>query len=199
MTKTSQIKLKAAVFWDRDGVITQNIKGCAPNNTKDLYIYPEVLTVIQKSSDLGFINIIVSNQPDIALGKIDLKTQIGLEKKFQQLTEGFPFARIYYCNHHPKALEKINRFCDCRKPKPGMLLKAAKECGIDFARSIMIGDRTKDIEAGQAVGVTTIFVDFGEDPRERPLLTTLSKQPDHIVKHHSEIIPILENTAQNML
>lgn len=100
----------------------------------------------------GFLNIVVTNQPDVATGK--LKTEI-VEAMHRRLREALALDDIKVCYHGD-----ADR-CECRKPKPGMLLQAAREFGIDLSRSFMVGDRWRDVAAGQAAGCANFFIDYG--------------------------------------
>lgn len=172
-----------AIFFDRDGVVTKNINGYAPKTLDELEIIPGIIPVIKKSSGLGFKIVIISNQPDISLGKINEQTQKKLEKKFKQLVKlhDLPVDLIEYCYHHPKAIDPKNRVCNCRKPKPGMLKKAARKLNINLQKSILIGDRVTDVEAGQTAGVTTIFYDnIDTKPQQKMKFKNLKIPPNFI-------------------
>ena len=99
----------------------------------------------------GFLNIVVTNQPDVATGRIKLET---VEAMHQRLKQDLALDDIKVCYHGDAD------GCDCRKPKPGMLLQAAREFGIDLKRSFMVGDRWRDVAAGQAAGCANFFVDY---------------------------------------
>jgi D-glycero-D-manno-heptose 1,7-bisphosphate phosphatase len=108
----------------------------------------------------GFLNIVVTNQPDIATGK--QKAEV-IEVMHQRLRNELALDEIKVCRHSDTDL------CDCRKPKPGMLLQAAREFDIDLKRSFMVGDRWRDVAAGQAAGCMSFFIDYGyREPRPTP-------------------------------
>lgn len=174
---------RKAVFFDRDGIITENVDGEAARDPDDLRIIPDIIPVIKIAKKYGFLVIVVSNQPDIALGKITLKTKEDLEKKFLELlrSKQLVFDKIYYCNHHPKSiLPQYAIECDCKKPKPGMILKACKEFNIDLSGSYILGDRASDIRAGEDAGVTTILYD--PDKTQGHYLLDLNVTPDYTIK-----------------
>ncbi len=100
----------------------------------------------------GFLNIIVTNQPDVATGKLKLET---VEAMHRRLRNELALDDIKVCRHGD-----ADR-CECRKPKPGMLLQAAREFGIDLKQSFMVGDRWRDVAAGQAAGCANFFIDYG--------------------------------------
>ena len=147
--------MKKAVFLDRDGVINKAFvkKGLptSPNSLDELEILPGVKESIKKLKKKNFICLVVTNQPDVERGRID-KTTIVKMHKF--LKKELNFDDIFVCYHDDK------NNCNCRKPKPGLLLQAKEKWNIDFKKSFMIGDRWKDIDAGKAVGCKTIFLDY---------------------------------------
>jgi D-glycero-D-manno-heptose 1,7-bisphosphate phosphatase len=107
--------------------------------------------------------VVATNQPDVGRGTV---AQSVVEAIHAQLMEQLPVDRVEVC-YHPGRGESD---CDCRKPRPGMLLRAARELGIDLARSWMVGDRWRDIDCGHAAGCRTIFIDYGyaESLRQKP-------------------------------
>jgi D,D-heptose 1,7-bisphosphate phosphatase len=173
---------KPAIFLDRDGVLNREIDGVhAPDK---LELLPGVGDAVRRINRAGVPAICVTNQPDIAKGFMtfaDLRTVLAaLDTRLAE--SGAYLDDFYYCPHHPErgfagevAALKID--CDCRKPKPGMLLKAAEAHNIDLARSWMVGDRYVDIDAGRAAGTRTILVRTGHAGSDR---TPTSPTPDHI-------------------
>ena len=107
--------------------------------------------------DAGFVLIVVSNQPDVARGTT---ARDAVEAINAKLAETLPVDDFRMCYHDS------GDGCDCRKPKPGMLLAAARDHGIDLSASFMVGDRWRDIEAGQRAGCRTLFIDYGYDERQ---------------------------------
>jgi len=143
-----------AIFFDRDGVIIVpkrlEGKGFAPRELKDFYFYEDAMSSLIKTRNAGFLNIVVSNQPDIAAGLL----QFGVLNEMNNiLFRELALDDIFNCQHISK--DK----CNCRKPKPGMIYTAAEKFNIDLSNSWIIGDRDSDIEAGLIAGVRTIFVD----------------------------------------
>jgi D-glycero-D-manno-heptose 1,7-bisphosphate phosphatase len=151
-----------AVFLDRDGVLSANVerdgRPVAPTSMADFRILPGVEEATRRLKELGFVLIVVTNQPDISTGRNSMAT---LDRMHEEMRRRLPLDEIKVCVH-----VDADR-CDCRKPKPGMLLEAARERGIDLTQSIMIGDRWRDIEAGHAAGCSTIMIDW-ESHQERP-------------------------------
>tara|TARA_A100001011_G_C14260799_1_gene822309 strand:+ start:537 stop:1079 length:543 start_codon:yes stop_codon:yes gene_type:complete len=143
-----------AVFLDRDGVLVRSKikdrKAYAPTTFKGLKIYKDSYNCIRKLKSLGFKTIVVTNQPDVEKKIIAKKT---LNKMHLYLKKKTKIQKIYTCIHTK------DKNCDCRKPKSGMLIKAAKQDKIDLKKSYMIGDRYSDIICGRRAGCKTIFID----------------------------------------
>lgn len=156
-----------AIFLDRDGVINELIyypeHGIidSPFTAKQFRLLPEVTKAITKLHKLGFKVILVSNQPGIAKDYLSQQTFAEIEKKMKdELAKEEAFLDgEYYCFHHPEAkVERLKVNCDCRKPKPGLLLRAAEDMDIDLSQSWMIGDGLTDIKAGKSAGCKTILL-----------------------------------------
>ena len=149
-----------AVFLDRDGTINKYVGFL--RNIDDFELIDGVSEAIKKINQSGYLAIVVTNQPVIARGEVAWEELNEIHKKMATLLgkDGAYVDAIYVCPHHPdKGFEgerpeyKID--CDCRKPKPGLLLQAAKYFNIDLSQSIMIGDSQRDVEAGEAAGCKT--------------------------------------------
>ncbi|MBI4095119.1 MAG: HAD family hydrolase [Candidatus Liptonbacteria bacterium] len=148
-----------AVFLDRDGVINKEVD--VLRRLSQLKILPGVAKAIKQINKLGFLTIIVTNQPVIARGWLTEKQVEHIHDVLikRLAKQGAKIDAIYYCPHHPNAnLKKYRKNCSCRKPKPGMILKAMKKFGISRRGSFMVGDHAWDIMAGKAAGLKTIFV-----------------------------------------
>ena len=147
--------MNKAVFLDRDGVINKTVlrDGVfgSPRSIEEFKIVDGIEEALYDFWRLGFLNIVVTNQPDVARGFI---TEELLLRLHLLLEEKLPIDDVFVCIHD----DKDN--CDCRKPKSGMLLEASLKWNIDLNKSIMVGDSWKDIAAGQNVGCTTILVDY---------------------------------------
>jgi D-glycero-D-manno-heptose 1,7-bisphosphate phosphatase len=157
--------MKRAVFLDRDGVVNLSLvregRPYAPRTIEEFKISPEIHE-LKRLKDLGYLLIIATNQPDVAHGLISPSF---LDDAHGQLREAFPFDDIFVCPHS----NKDN--CECRKPKPGMIQDARDKFDIDLAQSYLIGDRWRDVLAGQAAGCSTVFLDYGyreETPEFHP-------------------------------
>ena len=152
--------MSRAVFFDRDGVIIEpeiiNRKPYPVNNIAQVHIYSGTRDLMAILMKMGYLVFVVTNQPDIARGKqsADVVNEIN-----QFLLDNLPIDEIFMCSHS----DEDN--CSCRKPKPGLLLLAKEKYDIDFSKSYLVGDRWKDIDAGYAVGCTTILVDRNYDEK----------------------------------
>ncbi len=148
--------MRRAVFLDRDGVlnraVVRNGRPYAPAALEEFEIEPEALVVLPALRDSGFLLIVVTNQPDVARGR--LRREV-VESMHRRLRAALPLDDIKVC------WEVDGPASTCYKPKPGLLLAAAHDHGIDLAQSYMIGDRWRDVGAGRAAGCFTIFIDRG--------------------------------------
>jgi D-glycero-D-manno-heptose 1,7-bisphosphate phosphatase len=146
----------SAVFLDRDGVINANIvrdgKPVAPVSLDQFQLLPGVVEAARRLKAAGYLLIVVTNQPDVANG---LTPKATVEAMHAEIRRQMPVDDIKVCYHREAD------HCQCRKPKPGMLLEAASNYGADLASSFMVGDRWRDTAAGRAAGCLTIFVDYG--------------------------------------
>lgn len=156
-------KKQKAIFLDRDGTINQYVGFL--RNIDDFVLNDGVAEAIRKINTLGYLAIVVTNQPVIARGEVSFEELEEIHNKMETLLgkEGTYLDAIYYCPHHPhKGYEgerlELKIDCECRKPKPGMLLKAAKEFNIDLSQSWMIGDGENDIIAGKNAGCKTALI-----------------------------------------
>ncbi|MEY2407752.1 MAG: D-glycero-D-manno-heptose 1,7-bisphosphate phosphatase [Verrucomicrobiota bacterium] len=146
-----------AVFLDRDGVInralTRDGKPYPPASLAEFEILPGVADACALLKQAGFLLVVVTNQPDVGRGTT---TQEMVDSIHAVMRRELPIDRVEVCFHPGQGASE----CDCRKPKPGMLLRAAADLKIDLSRSFMVGDRWRDIDAGEAAGVTTILIDY---------------------------------------
>jgi D-glycero-D-manno-heptose 1,7-bisphosphate phosphatase len=175
-----------AIFFDRDGVLNRPVvrggKSYPPARVDDLEIYEGLSGRLQRLKDRGFVLIVVTNQPDVARGTTPRET---VEQINDLIAREIPaIDRFMVCFHDN------DDGCDCRKPKPGMLLAGAAEFGVDLRRSYMVGDRRSDVEAGIAAGSRTIFIDraYKESP------ATIY---DHRVFSTQEALTIIESEIEH--
>ena len=170
-----------AVFLDRDGVINRTLEHdgfpYAPTSLSEFEIYPEVPEACRRLKQAGFLLVVATNQPDVGRGT--LKQEV-VETIHAEMCRRLPLDRVEVCYHPGRGLSH----CDCRKPKPGMLLRAARELGIDLAQSWMVGDRWRDVDCGRAAGCRTVFIDRG-------YAEELKHQPDFRVKNLLEAAGII--------
>ena len=152
-----------AVFLDRDGTINK-YKGFM-RDIDEFELIPGVAKAIKKINSSGYLCIVVTNQPVIARGEVTYEQLDEIHNKMETLLglEGAYIDGLYYSPHHPHKgyegeIPELKIECDCRKPKPGMLLNAAKDFNIDLSRSYMVGDGENDIKAGNAAGCKTILI-----------------------------------------
>lgn len=191
--------MKRAVFLDRDGVINAMVYNPdygvvdSPANPDEFQLLPGVAQAIEAVRSLGFLVIVVSNQPGIAKGKYTPALLEAMNNKLTHLLaeQGAALDGRYYCLHHPKAvLPEYRRVCDCRKPSPGLIVRAAQEWGIDLETSYMLGDGITDVAAGEAAGVITLFI----SPRKCYICDEFSRQevqPDYVVKDLNEGVDVI--------
>jgi len=192
---------RRAVFLDRDGVINGYVYNAelgtvdSPSNPSEFSLLPGVAGAVATFNRLGLLTVVVSNQPGIAKGKF-------CEKLLGQMTKkmiadlGAAGARVddvHYCLHHPQAnVPEYRLNCDCRKPKPGLLLQAAQKWGIDLRRSYMVGDGITDLQAGAAAGAKTVFL----NARKCYLCEELARQgvrPDYLVSSAAEAETVIRS------
>jgi D-glycero-D-manno-heptose 1,7-bisphosphate phosphatase len=181
--RSPKSEVRRAVFLDRDGVINRALerdhKPYPPRSLSELEILPEVPAACAKLKQAGFLLIVVTNQPDVGRGSLQKEI---VETIHAGMCQRLPIDRVEVCYHPGQGGAE----CDCRKPKPGMLLRAARELGIDLAQSWMVGDRWRDIDCGHAAGCRTIFIDRGyaEELRQKPhfLAGNLAQAADIILR-----------------
>lgn len=176
--------MNRAVFLDRDGVLIKSeVRDGKPFALHDSFeIYDQVEEAVAQIHAAGLLSILVTNQPDIGNGLVSVDAVNAIN---DQLQNKLGLTDVYVCPHTNED------GCECRKPGPGMLLAAQKKHDIDLARSFMVGDRWRDIGAGQAAGCKTVWVDRGYAEQQ-------PDKPDHTVTALIEAMPfILGNAVQN--
>ena len=161
--------MQKSVFLDRDGTINKYVGFL--RNIDDFELLPGAADAIRKINASGYLAIVVTNQPVIARGEVTEEELRQIHNKMETLLgqEGAYLDAIYYCPHHPHKgyegeIPELKIDCVCRKPKPGMLLRAAERFNIDLSRSWMIGDGENDVRAGQAAGCKTVLL--GTEPQD---------------------------------
>lgn len=176
--------VRKAVFLDRDGIICRALpRGEYLLNTNQFFLLDGISSLLKTIQASGYFSIVVTNQGQISKGLLsegELKS-IHLFMEESLARDGALLSMIYFCPHHD-----IDR-CECRKPKPGMLLNAARDFSLDLKRSIMVGDSDRDVGAGRSVGCKTIFVRNEFNAHELPLCT-----PDFIANSLYEVESLIK-------
>jgi D-glycero-D-manno-heptose 1,7-bisphosphate phosphatase len=172
-----------AVFLDRDGVLNRALvregKPYPPANLSELEILPGVQEACSTLKRAGLGLIVITNQPDLSRGTME---RGAVDAMNAEVRERLGLDDVRVCPH-----DDADR-CDCRKPAPGLLLAAARDWRIALDRSVMVGDRWRDIESGRRAGCKTVFIDYGYS-EQRP------QAPDLIVGSLLDAVPwILETT-----
>jgi D-glycero-D-manno-heptose 1,7-bisphosphate phosphatase len=157
---------RPAVFLDRDGVVNEDVG--YSHRVEDFHFSPGVFDACRRFRQAGYLLVVVTNQAGIARGYYT-------ENDFHRLTRwmcakfedsGAPLSAVYYCPHHPDAsVAEFRMVCECRKPAPGLIIRAQSELSIDLRNSILVGDKTSDILAGQAAGVGRCYLITPTPPR----------------------------------
>ena len=171
--------LRGAVFLDRDGTIIEDRHYLA--DPAGVCVLPGVIAALRAFRARGLLLVVVSNQSGVARGLITSDQHASVDARVRSLLEsqGVPLDAAYYCTHRPDA------DCACRKPRPGMIVQAAHDLGIDCARSLMVGDKPSDVVAGRAAGCTTAQLGSAGDP---------SSVPDHLAADWTSLIGSLETS-----
>lgn len=155
----------AAVFMDRDGTINEEVSFLS--RMEQLRLYPQTCEAIRLINRSGMKAVVVTNQSGIARGYFTEDFVRTVHDRINELlaAEGARIDGFYVCPHHPVYGQGLyKKDCECRKPRPGLLLQAAREMNIDLARSYMVGDMLRDVETGKKVGAKGILVCTGYGP-----------------------------------
>lgn len=170
------LRTRRAVFFDRDGVLNEPVSYPqwgfdSPARPADLKLYPDACSAIQAIRANGFVAVLVSNQPGIAKGKYSRSIFEGIDRKLTALLAAGDTSLDgrYYCLHHPEAVvASLRTPCDCRKPQPGLLLKAAEDFQLDLQGSYFVGDSQTDILAAEAARCEPILLVRNSHPAPAP-------------------------------
>ncbi|MCP4130489.1 MAG: HAD family hydrolase [bacterium] len=190
--------MNKAIFFDKDGVI--NIDRGVEQNLNSLELFPESGSTIAYLKNIGYEIFVITNQPVVARGMITedelIKKFDLLEKMLLEQNKDAKIKKIYYCPHHPNAnLKEYRANCDCRKPKPGMILTASRAYDIDLSKSYMIGDRMSDIIAGHLAGCKTVHCLTGmhtEKMIESNLQIDKKIEPHYTIEDISGLMDIIK-------
>jgi len=176
-----------AIFLDKDGTLIPDI----PYN-----VDPDRITLsdgaeiaLRSFHNSGYKLIVISNQSGVARGYFSEIALAKVEQRLRTLLNEIPLTGFYYCPHHPQgSIIEYAIDCNCRKPKPGLILQAAQTHHIDLARSWMIGDILNDVEAGRNAGCKTILIDNGN---ETEWIRSPQRSPHHKVSNLLEAAQII--------
>ena len=174
---------RPAVFLDRDGTLTAEAEWV--RSTSDLVLLDSARPAVELLGRAGFAVVVATNQSAVARGFI---TEAALAEVHAHMVRelekgGGRIDGVYVCPHHPtEGFPPYRRVCECRKPKPGLLLAAARDLGLDLARSFVIGDAARDLEAGAAAGAAGVLVATGKGEAEFERLVVDRRSPERFEK-----------------
>lgn len=192
---------RTAVFLDRDGTINEEKNFIS--TPEELTLIPGAAAAIRRLNDRETATCVISNQSGIARGFLTEADLVLIHKALAdqlQRTGGAHLDRIYYCPHHPTAgIAPYNVSCTCRKPGTAMLEQGARDFGIDLSRSFVVGDRIVDVQAGKAVGATTILVLTGYGSTSVEECKEQGVTPDATVPSLSEAVEFILQSNNNHL
>jgi len=174
-----------AVFLDRDGTINEEVGYL--DSLEKLRVFPEAFEAVRLINQAKMKTVVITNQSGIGRGFFDelFVGRVHEEMRGLFLKEGAVIDSFYYCPHHPtEGMGQYRQVCSCRKPEPGLLLKASEDLDIDLGKSYMIGDMPKDVEVGQRAGAKGILVQTGYGKG----VDMGSTHPDYIAKDVLEAV-----------
>jgi D-glycero-D-manno-heptose 1,7-bisphosphate phosphatase len=175
---------RPAVFMDRDGCLIEEMGYI--NHPSRVRLLPRTAAAVARLNRAGIAAVVATNQAGIARDYFSKETleAVNVEVEHQLADQGARLDALYVCTHHPTAGQPPFRLeCECRKPKPGLLLRAAAELGLDLSRSVMVGDKPSDIGAGQAAGLATVLVLTGYGRGEWEYRShEWTVKPDHVAE-----------------
>jgi len=185
---------RRGVFLDRDGTINEEIDFL--RTPDELRLIPGAGAAIRSLNERHLVTCVISNQSGVARGFLTEADLLPIHERLEQELgrDNARLDRIYYCPHHPtEGRPPYNIACECRKPKTGMLRKGAEEFGLDLKRSFVVGDRIVDVQAGQAVGATTILVLTGYGKTAAEECSTEGVRPDRTATSIVEAVDFILN------
>jgi D-glycero-D-manno-heptose 1,7-bisphosphate phosphatase len=175
---------RPALFMDRDGCLTLEVGYV--NHPSRLALLPRSAEAVRRLNRAGVPAVVVTNQAGIARGYFSEETLEAVHAELRRQLEatGARLDGLYACTHHPREGEAPYRAdCDCRKPRPGLFRRAARELDLDLAASVMVGDKISDVEAGRVVGALGVLVRTGYGLGEVELRSHLwPDKPDHVAE-----------------
>ncbi|GAB4171190.1 MAG: D-glycero-beta-D-manno-heptose 1,7-bisphosphate 7-phosphatase [Calditrichia bacterium] len=186
--------MNKAVFLDRDGVLIEDADYL--DSFEKIRIYDFAFDAVRRLNEAGYVVVVVSNQSGIARGYFPLSFVIQTHEMLQQrfLINRARIDRFYFCPHHPEGtVEEFSIECECRKPKPGMILRAKRDFNLDLSRSFLIGDKKSDLETAIPLSVTPMLVRTGYG------LQSLREAHDLIHEHKIDVTDNLEKAVEKIL
>ena len=183
--------MQRAVFLDRDGTIIEDTG--YPHERHQVRFLPGAAEAIRILNERGFAVVIVTNQAGVARGYFTEETLKDINGYISDCLarDGAHVDRVYYCPHHLDGIvPQYKVACDCRKPEPGLILRAAAECGIDLAKSVVIGDMPHDVEAGRRAGCRTVLL---AAPGSDKIARAAASAPSHVAADLREAVEWLVN------
>jgi histidinol-phosphate phosphatase family protein len=188
------VATKSAIFIDRDGTLIEEVHHLT--SVEQVRVYPRSFEAVRQINAAGMLAIVVTNQSVVARG---LLTESHLHQIHRFIVDRFEresarLDAVYYCPHHPEAgASPPLQECDCRKPKPGMLIRAAGDFGLDLGESVLIGDALSDIAAGHRAGTRSVLVKTGYGSQSAAKLDeeqflSPEQRPDHIASDLLEAV-----------
>ena len=178
---------RRAVFLDRDGVLSHPIvrdgRPYSPSHLDEFELYEDAAEGCARLKEAKFLLVVITNQPDVGRGTLSRDAVEAMHAKMQLALPSLD--RIETCYH---AGEKHGQQCDCRKPRPGMIFRAAAALNIDLHASYLIGDRWRDVECARAAGCRSIFID-------RSYKETLRRPPDFTVANFGDAVNVVLRAA----
>lgn len=178
---------RRAIFIDRDGTLNEEVGYI--RDRAQFRLYDFAAEAVRRINEAGWLAIVITNQSGIARGLLteEFLGQVHEKMKDELAQAGARVDAIYYCPHHASVGQPPYRLdCDCRKPKPGLLRRAAEEFQLDLAQCVVIGDRFRDVETAQAVGARGVLVltGYGQEELDSPS----GVQPDHVAVNLLEAV-----------
>jgi D-glycero-D-manno-heptose 1,7-bisphosphate phosphatase len=188
---------RIGVFLDRDGTLIEEVGFL--KTPEELRLINGTAAAVRRLNDIGIITCVISNQSGVARGLLSENDLVPIHARLEQELRrgGAKVDRIYYCPHHPtEGIAPYNIECSCRKPGPGMLRWGEKEFGIDLAQSFVVGDSVVDMQAGAAVGATTVLVLTGYGSTAVEMCKRESVTMDCVVPTITEAVEFIIRTSK---
>ncbi len=186
---------RIGVFLDRDG--TLNEERNFVRTADELHMIPGAAAAVRTLNERGVITCVISNQSGVGRGYLKESDLVPIHHRLEEQLqeEGAHVDQIYYCPHHPtEGIPPYNVECDCRKPKPGMLQQGGREFDLDLPESFVVGDSIVDVQAGKAVGATTILVLTGYGAGALDQCRRDGIIPDYVAPTIVQAIDFITNT-----